>query len=89
MWCSAELDDLSLQCFLGLPPTLTKVLHGWGLPASCSEQLFALENLSARRGLSSHSPTGLCTQQVLNRYAWGCRQGDKVGSLHGDTPGAD
>lgn len=56
MWCSAELDDLSLQCLLGLPPTLTKVLHGWGLPASCSEQLFALENLSAWRGLSSHSP---------------------------------
>lgn len=56
MWCSAELDGLSLQCPLGLPPTLTKVLRGWGLPASCSEQLFALENLSVRRGLSSHFP---------------------------------
>lgn len=56
MWRSANSDGLPLECSLGLPPTPRKVLCGWGLPTSCSEQLFTLENLNTRKRLELSLP---------------------------------
>lgn len=55
MWCSAKVDDLSLEMFSGdgLPPP-----EGCcAVPTSCSEPLFALENLNARKKLELSLPT--------------------------------
>lgn len=71
MWCSAQSYGLSLECSLGLPPTPRKVLCGWGFPTSCREQLFALENLSARKrlelSLPSHHPRAPLQLSAHNR----------------------
>lgn len=37
-------------------PPPRKVLCGWGLPTSCSEQLFTLENLNTRKRLELSLP---------------------------------
>lgn len=78
MWCSAKSDDLSLECSLGLSPTPRKVL---------------LKTSVQGRDLSFHprhpAPTVLCTQQVLTRCPWVCRQVGDLGSARGDAHGVD
>lgn len=55
MWCSAKVDDSSLEMFSGdgFPPP-----EGCcAVPTSCSEPLFTLENLNARKKLELSLPT--------------------------------
>lgn len=58
VWCSASWEDFQRTTgdvlWDGLPPQKGAA---WGLPASCSEQTFALENLSARKRLEFSLPT--------------------------------
>lgn len=68
MWCSAKLDDMSLESCSGDCPHPQKGAVQRGLP-TCREPLFAPENLSASKKLELSPPSTsggplrvLCTQ---------------------------